>query len=370
MDLFDFTGVDMNEVRAMYIRFGDPYAVSAGGSGVVYMDDIRLYPSRCIPELGPAFDFSGDCIVGFAEIAMMGGQWLMQDRILDTITAPDPCVLHYKFDESFGTTLADSANGYNGLFFDDVNQTPADITEFMDACGVSGNSFHFSHSVGDADTIGIKIPKEVFPDNGISQEISLAVWIKNVHTGETPDGSAYMLEFREWNFVSVDANERVLAVETSDNGNTYTFHDNSESVEYDLDWENHTEWNHYTFVRDDANLAIYVNGYLEEIGDSNGTAMAAPGLLYLGLSADRALNHTEGLHDGFTGNIDEFQIFDYALTEAQAGYLGTGETGYVPLRAALNIYNLEPDGQKAVNFRDYAVLMLNWLDKKYWPLPE
>jgi hypothetical protein len=358
--LSDFTGVDMNEVSTMYIRFGDPYAVTPGGLGTVYMDDIRLYPSRCVPSEGPALDFSGDCIVGFAEIAMMGNQWLRQDQILDTITAPDPCVLHYKFDESFGTTLADSANGYTGIDFNDVNQTPEDIAIRMDP-GLSGNSFHFSHSVGDADTIGIKIDPNVWTDNAISQEITVAMWIKNSHTDETPDGGAYMLEFREWNGISVDANERVLAVETTDNGTTYVFHDNSESVEYDLDWENHTEWNHYTFVRNDSNLAIYVNGYLEEIGDSNGTAMEAPSLLYLGLSADRAKNHPEGLHDGFTGN------FDYALDEAEAGYLGTDGTGYVPLHAALNIYNLELDGEKTVNFRDYAVLMLSWLDKQYWP---
>ena len=230
--------------------------------------------------------------------------------------------------------------------------------------GVSGNSFHFLSP----DYIGIKIPPAVFPDNGISQEISVGLWIKNAHPDETPDGGAYMWEFREWDGVSPDANELVLGVETTDNGSTYIFHDNSETTSYDLDWENHTEWSHYSFVRDANNLAIYVNGSLENISDSNGTAMATPGLLYLGISCDRAPGNTGDMHDGFTGNVDDFQIFDYALTEAQAGYLGTNGTGYVPLNATLNIYDSEPDGQQAVNFKDYAKLMLYWLDEQLWPL--
>ena len=40
---------------------------------------------------------------------------------------------------------------------------------------MSGNSFHFSASVGD---MGVMIPPVLFTDNGISQEISVAMWIK------------------------------------------------------------------------------------------------------------------------------------------------------------------------------------------------
>jgi hypothetical protein len=366
--LADFSAATLTAIDTVYLKFGDSSnSDTPGGNGIVYFDDIRLYPSRCVPEFGPAFDFSGDCIVGFAEVAMLGDQWLMQDQILAGITAPDPCVLHYKFDESSGTTLADSSpNGYTGVDFNDVDQTPEDIAIRMDP-GLSGNSFHFSHGIGDVGVVGIKIPPAVFTDNAISQEITVAMWIKNAHTGETPDGGAFMWEFREWDGIAVDGGSRVLAVQTEGNGDEYIFHDSSESVSYDLDWDSHTEWTHYSFIRDAANLSIFVNGVLAEVSDSNGSPMANPGLLYLGLSADRAPGNTEGLHDGFTGNIDDFQIFDYALNGAEAGYIGTGGTGYVPLNAQLNIYDAESAGSKAVNFKDYAVLMNSWLEKIYWP---
>jgi hypothetical protein len=337
-----------------------------GGGGVVYFDDIRLYPPKCVPSLGPDLDFSGDCVVGFAEIAMMGQDWLLSDVLLSPITPPDPCVLHYKFDESSGTTVADSTgNGYTGTAFENLDRTPADITTRMDS-GLSGNSFHFSH-IGVVE-VAIDIPTTVWTENSISQDISVGVWIKNAYPEENPDGGAYMFEFREWNGSSPDANDRVFAVETTGNGDTYVLRDNSESVSYDLDWETHTEWTHYCFVRDAANLSIYVNGILEEVSDSNGTPMAAPGLLYLGMACDRSPTNTEGPHDGFTGNLDDFIIFDYALSAAQAGHLGTAGTGYVPMPYSLmDLYQGDPPGSKGVNFRDYAVLMSSWLETKLWP---
>jgi len=368
IEISDFAGVDATAITKVYLGFGSSDNTDTpGGEGLVYFDDIRLYPPKCVPSLGPALDFSGDCIVGFDEMAMMSEDWLLSDLLLVGIGAPDPCVLHYKFDESSGTTVADSSgNGYTGEAFGDLNQTPVDISIRMDA-GISGNSFHFSHG-GGVEECGINIPLQVFTDNSISQEITVALWIKNAHTEEDPDGGAFMLEFREWDEVSPDANDRVLAVETTDDGETYVFHDNSQDVSYDLDWDSHTEWTHYCFVRDANNLAIYVNGILEEVSSSSGAPLADPNLLYLGLSADRAPGNSEGMHDGFTGNVEDFQIFDYALTESQAGYLGTAGTGYVPMPPSImDLYDGEPAGLKAVNLRDFAVLMNSWLEIQLWP---
>ncbi len=48
-----------------------------GGSGLVFFDDIRLYKSRCIPELAkPVSDLSNNCIVDTADIDIMASQWL------------------------------------------------------------------------------------------------------------------------------------------------------------------------------------------------------------------------------------------------------------------------------------------------------
>jgi len=81
IDLKDFSGagVNLKAVKKMYIGLGirPPGVPKAGGTGKIYIDDIRVYPSRCIPSLGkPAADLSGNCVVDYADLDIMAGQWL------------------------------------------------------------------------------------------------------------------------------------------------------------------------------------------------------------------------------------------------------------------------------------------------------
>jgi hypothetical protein len=65
----------------------------------------------------------------------------------------------------------------------------------------------------------------------------------------------------------------------------------------------------------------------ESVSDSNGTAIAVPDLLYVGISADHPPTSAEGLHDGFTGNMDDWQIYDYALSPSEVAHIATDGTG-------------------------------------------
>ncbi|MHC4239132.1 MAG: LamG-like jellyroll fold domain-containing protein, partial [Planctomycetota bacterium] len=79
-------------------------------------------------------------------------------------------------------------------------------------------------------------------------------------------------------------------------------------------------------------------------------------------------NRSDDTNRQFTGAVDEVRIYDYALSEAQIKWLSTDGTGYIPLRSEANLYDLEPQGDKAVNFRDIAVLISeHWLEEKKWP---
>ena len=65
----------------------------------------------------------------------------------------------------------------------------------------------------------------------------------------------------------------------------------------------------------------------------------------------------ESWSDGFEGIIDEFSIWDYPLTEGEIAYLYTN-VGLLADRTEDN----------AVNFKDYAGLMDEWLDvTPAWP---
>jgi len=65
--------------------------------------------------------------------------------------------------------------------------------------------------------------------------------------------------------------------------------------------------------------------------------------------------------------IDDVRVYNYALSDENIAYIGTQGTGYVPLSAVSNIYDVEPAGQKAVNFKDFAELLTAWLEEKLWP---
>jgi hypothetical protein len=79
IELQDF-GEDVNlaDVRTMYIGFGIRGNTTVpGGLGVVYFDDIRLYPSRCLPGIiKPRADLNDDCLVYFQDLRIMSQEWL------------------------------------------------------------------------------------------------------------------------------------------------------------------------------------------------------------------------------------------------------------------------------------------------------
>jgi hypothetical protein len=81
--LADFAPVDVTKIKKMYIGVGDRDTPQLGGSGTLYVDDIRLYQPRCIPSLPkPDADFSGNCIVDYPDLEIMANDWLVDDNNL------------------------------------------------------------------------------------------------------------------------------------------------------------------------------------------------------------------------------------------------------------------------------------------------
>ena len=79
IDLRNFrnAGVDLKSVNKLYIGVGDRVSPRPGGTGKLYIDDIRLYRPRCVPSLlKPEADLSGNCVVDLADIEILAGQWL------------------------------------------------------------------------------------------------------------------------------------------------------------------------------------------------------------------------------------------------------------------------------------------------------
>jgi hypothetical protein len=74
----------------------------------------------------------------------------------------------------------------------------------------------------------------------------------------------------------------------------------------------------------------------------------------------------------YQGSMQDFQVYDYALTAAQIQYLATDGTGsiFLPLISPANL-NLgggtAGDANQIVNFEDMSVLGEQWHRLILWP---
>jgi hypothetical protein len=96
IDLKDFQdqGVNMVDVNSVTVGIGTKGSTTPGGAGKVYIDDIRLYRPRCLPDkvtLSEA-DFDSNCIVDFRDLETLAGEWLANDSGLSVDLNTDSTV--------------------------------------------------------------------------------------------------------------------------------------------------------------------------------------------------------------------------------------------------------------------------------------
>ena len=80
IDLKDFEtqGINLADVNSIALGVGNRNSAKAGGSGLMYFDDIRLYRSRCVPDkvtLSQS-DLNSDCVVDCGDLQIMASGWL------------------------------------------------------------------------------------------------------------------------------------------------------------------------------------------------------------------------------------------------------------------------------------------------------
>jgi hypothetical protein len=351
--------VDPCVVTSLLIGFGDrDNTDTVGGEGAVYFDDIRLYPPRCIPQSGPAFDFSGDCLVGWAEIGLMSDVWLKSDKFVSPLQEPNSPLVHYDFNETSGSTVSDSSgNTYHAeTRLDDGNSTDA----FWQTGGKSGGCIKFDYN---QKKYAVQMPTSAF--STISNKITISVWVNWLDAQTMPDETNQMFSMHGGPGAAYDP---ILGMQTAWRDGELMFWDSSNDTTYDADTDDWSGgWNHYAFVKDVAaeKLQIYLNSDLVSESDSNAAIVLPVDNAWLGMATDEP---NEGnWHDEYTGLLDEFKVFDYALSQAEINNLASAGTGYIPLISALNLHDTEAAGLKAINTKDVAELLNHWLEEKLWP---
>ncbi|MEE8307460.1 MAG: LamG domain-containing protein, partial [Gammaproteobacteria bacterium] len=326
-DFVDANGVDLANIKKFAIGIGD--GVAAGGSGVVYIDDIRLYPPRCLPEY-IATDFTGDCVTDYEDLDVILRSWLVSDY---NVVAQEPSgnrlQAHYKFDAGSGTTAYDSSDkGYHAT----VDAAGANA---WDASGYDGGCLDFNG------TFGVSVPKEVF--SSVYGEVTVSVWV-NVDTNANPN-TVGRIEFGAGPADPNQSWDRLAWVQ-----------------ERPEDYIG--RWSHYAFVKNagDGMMRIYHDALLVAQNTEAFLPMSGAGAGPSRIGS--AVDDTGGY---YKGKLDDLRVYDYALSHAEVLYLakGSGSQLYQPLQPVLSLVDPYEDGQ--INFKDFAVLADVWLAEQQWP---
>jgi len=341
IDLQDFSGVTLSQVDKITIGFGDGVnPAPASGAGFVWFDDIRLYIPRCFPDEVPA-DFTGDCVIDLEDLDIMTAEWLVSDYNVATSApnnASSALVAWYKLDGDPN----DSSNDHDGTLGPD----PCDPAWVAGRIGPNSLSF----DGGDYVDCG------TFDPSGDANELTVSVWAYWDGTG----GINQSMVAKRDTWTPTDSNMMWQLCLTDDGGYHAEFvRDGSTSGMGLAALMPSGEWVHLAASCDGTSGTFYMNGRAMKTGDFT---LGPDTNTHVVIGAAEVTGN-----QGFSGDVDDVRLYNYALTGAEVAYLAAEGAAqlYVPLldsAAAVDIYEDEK-----INFKDYAVLAEDWLETVMWP---
>jgi hypothetical protein len=367
---------DQTNIDYFYLGFGSRCNRTSlgGGTGTVRFDDLRLYQKHCVPayaELkGLIGDLSDDCRVNLDDVDILATNWLARQVVVLNVTNPPDALLWYKFNETTGTAITDwSGNGYHGMVDSNVGGLPLSGTQtdtLWDTGGHDGGCIDVNYLVVTDYNVWIdpcKLALQYIANN--TRNFSFSVWINGDVYVPLTGWPRLISAMQDFNTAVVDENEVIevwCPLPRSGTGSTAYFRvgttsDNNSVQTAGMALSNFAgTWQSWIFVRDgDANrMRIYHNG--ERVAEAN--QLSGPMIAASPPIESFHLCTRDPGSESYYGKIDDFKVYNFALSDEQAGYIGTGGTGYVPF---VNVANIKSSTPEIVNFGDYALIGQQWM---------
>jgi hypothetical protein len=357
IDLADFNdgGVDLKEVATVGIGFGDRADPETGGSGAVYLDDIRLYPRRCLVELAPTGDVTGDCRVNDEDLGAMARDWLIGDEYILRVPH-DPMEMQgwYRLDETSDVNVYDSSGGQReGTVYQDVGAPEPD---WRPSEGRFNGCLRFNGIYGVRLLEEGAVAPHLFSD--VNEAATVAFWL---NAEAASPGEAVVLQAAR---PGVSGAVVIgIYVDLADGRMRFvTGPSESDSLSIDGPEDRIGNWTHYALVKDSTAgiQSVYRNGCLAGRRMDASESMGGAGVCSVG-------KPSAGLYAAYAGKMDDLRIYSYAMSQANVVYLMGEHEWYCPLESPANLYDEEPMLSKRVDFRDFCALANGWLDESLWP---
>jgi len=338
----DLRNLNLNLSNIEYISIGFRIGASeqpGTHTGTIFFDDIRLFPSRCLKENRPDADINSDCAVDFQDLQDLAYNWLDNGYNVYPVTAPNAPVARYNFDGNPN----DSAGDAHGQLRGSPTYAP----------GIHGQAISF-----DGYNDSVEITDAPFLFARIRTAITIAFWqygTDSIHHTDTLFCSDYVYNVYD---PAIAINLGVWKSPGKYNwdcGSPWSFDGRlSGKHRYKDEWSE--RWNHWAFTKnaETGEMQIFLNGFLYD----SRTDANSP------ISAITSFEIGSGWYGGYDGLIDDFRIYDYALSQPEIVYAATNGTGVFDL-LLLSPADLNSDNR--IDFKDFAILAANWLENKPWP---
>ena len=347
LNLAEMADVNFCEVRHLALGFRcDPSLQRCDGKGSVYFDDLRLYPRWCFEEYRPQADFNGDCVVGYPDLRQMTDYWLLKGyNVYPAAPPPVRPVAWYRFDGD----VADSTGKTEGKMLGNPEFAP----------GVYGQAISL-----DGWEDAVEMVRAVYLFSAITHEITITFWQRGLdspHHTDTLFCSDYTYGLKDPAIALNLGCWRRPGRYNWDCGQPWSF-ENRLSGAHELESQWTGRWNHWAFTKDtqageDPNkgvMKVYLNGRLHESRKATHSS----------ISQIKSFQIGNGWYGAYDGLIDDFRIYDYALTGPEIVHVATNGTGIfdLPLLSPIDLNN-----DDIVNFGDFAILADNWLENHLRP---
>lgn len=356
-------GIYLKNVRKLIIGLGDK--VAPGGSGILYVDNIALYPRWCPTGFNLSFnqsadaDLNNDCAVNMADLQIMVNSWLESSKTVTASTPPTPgsdpsLLVWYKFDDQGGNFAANSSmygSAYDGLLAWDL----------WDATGHDGNG---GVVLDNASAQYIDVPTTAVADTNLGGTSTVCFWIREtapqaIGTQLFQIGASGTGNIQVWSEWPGDLNyvcgRRSNGWQDTVFWGRYGFTNPGNNI---------GQWNHYAFTKNctTKKMRIYHNGLaVAEYADANATKM--PALTSGNYFTIGAYRYSDGTGGYFTGVMDDFRLYKRALTDAEILSLAGGTSITQPILSEANVV---ADNQ--VNLKDFAIMAQGWMQNPLlWP---
>jgi hypothetical protein len=372
IELTEFTTVNLNAVKKVRIGLGDRDIQPGGGSGALYIDDIRACPPRCIPTyVKPLYDVAEpwDCIVDEKDLRVLAGAWMLRDDVIDTV-APDDAnlVAHWPLDGDY--------NDVSGNNFHADSNGGADLDS-------DANRGQVLRLYADGDFVNCGNPTDPNALDFGTGNWTVSAWVKTTQLGTDDGDESKGVIYGKGGDHSgghryglyVNENQGIqgrVALVIDDNGND-GIGSSLDKTQFDSSViVSDGKWHHVAGLRDFNDLRLYIDGLPDGTADCEGYDLSGTHQhnAYIGaITNNQADPNGTVLEKWLQGSIDDVRVYDYALSPAEVAYLAAdGAAGlHLPIPSPANVYNKEPEGSQWINLKDYSLISSKYLEEILWP---